>query len=108
MGPEARQAKRIQIHRAKARYVKGDDMKTDNMQIEVLDDGTIKVTTGPISGANHANAEAFLQFVSRMAAVAKPLAKAVPTRNTLTPMIGNRSDKDTGTAAGRLFDRFRF
>jgi hypothetical protein len=42
-------------------------MKNDNIQIEVLDDGTIKVTTDPISGANHANAEGFLNFMARMA-----------------------------------------
>ena len=42
-------------------------MKTDNIQIEILDDGTIKVTTDPVSGANHANAEGFLNFMARMA-----------------------------------------
>lgn len=42
-------------------------MKNDNIQIEILEDGTIKVTTDPISGANHANAEGFLNFMARMA-----------------------------------------
>jgi hypothetical protein len=42
-------------------------MKTDTMQIEILEDGTIKTTTDPISGANHANAEEFLRFMARMA-----------------------------------------
>ena len=42
-------------------------MKTDNIQIEILEDGTIKITTDPISGANHANAEGFLNFMARMA-----------------------------------------
>ena len=39
----------------------------DIMDIEILEDGTIKTTTDPISGANHANAEEFLRFVGRMA-----------------------------------------
>jgi len=39
----------------------------DEMSIEILEDGTIKTTTNPVSAANHANAEAFLQFVARMA-----------------------------------------
>ena len=39
----------------------------DAMEIEILEDGTIKTTTDPISGANHANAEQFLAFVGRMA-----------------------------------------
>jgi hypothetical protein len=42
-------------------------MNTDTMVVEILEDGTIKVTTDPISAANHANAEQFLQFVARMA-----------------------------------------
>lgn len=42
-------------------------MKTDHIEIEVLEDGTIKVITDPISGANHANAEEFLRFMARMA-----------------------------------------
>jgi hypothetical protein len=42
-------------------------MAFDVMQIEILEDGTIKTTTDPISGANHQNAEEFLRFVARMA-----------------------------------------
>lgn len=42
-------------------------MKFDNMVIEILEDGTIKTTTDPISGANHQNAEAFLKEVGRLA-----------------------------------------
>lgn len=38
----------------------------DIMEIEILEDGTIKTTTDPISGANHANAEQFLKFVGQM------------------------------------------
>ena len=36
----------------------------DTMNIEVLEDGTIKVDTGPISPANHMTAEAFLRNVA--------------------------------------------
>jgi hypothetical protein len=42
-------------------------MKTDNIQIEILDDGTIKITTDPISGANHTNAEGFLREIANLA-----------------------------------------
>jgi hypothetical protein len=42
-------------------------MKLDNMEIEILDDGTIKFTTDPISGANHQNADEFLKSVARLA-----------------------------------------
>lgn len=33
----------------------------DEIKIEVLEDGTLKITTPKISGANHANADAFLR-----------------------------------------------
>jgi hypothetical protein len=41
--------------------------KPDNMRIEILEDGTIKVTTDPISGPNHVNAEGFLREMARLA-----------------------------------------
>ena len=41
--------------------------KVDEIQIEVLEDGTIKSTTDPISGANHANAEQFLRQMATLA-----------------------------------------
>lgn len=41
--------------------------KADDITIEILEDGTIKVITDPISGANHSNAEQFLQFMGRLA-----------------------------------------
>ena len=37
----------------------------DTIEIEILDDGTVKVTTDPISGPNHLNAEQFLAFMAR-------------------------------------------
>jgi hypothetical protein len=42
-------------------------MKNDEMTIEILEDGTIKTTTNPISGANHQNAEEFLKSMARLA-----------------------------------------
>ena len=39
---------------------------SDNVEVEVLEDGTLKFSTDKISGANHANAEAFLAEVGRM------------------------------------------
>lgn len=42
-------------------------MALDTIKIEVLKDGTIKVTTDPISPANHMNAEALLTNIARLA-----------------------------------------
>lgn len=36
----------------------------DTIEIEILDDGTIKMLTGRISGANHMSAEAFVNSVA--------------------------------------------
>jgi len=38
----------------------------DKMEIEILEDGTLKVTTGTVSPANHINAEAFLRDMSTL------------------------------------------
>lgn len=40
-------------------------MKNDEIQIEILEDGTVKVSTDEIGAANHLNAEQFLTFLSR-------------------------------------------
>ena len=42
-------------------------MKQDRIKIEILEDGTIKVTTDPISGPNHVNAEGFLRQMASLA-----------------------------------------
>lgn len=39
----------------------------DNITFEILPDGTIKTTTDKVSMPNHANAEAFLREVARLA-----------------------------------------
>jgi hypothetical protein len=41
-------------------------MALDTMEIEVLADGTVKVTTSKISGANHINAEAFVVYLATL------------------------------------------
>lgn len=41
-------------------------MKLDELQIEVLADGTIKSTSNKIGQANHQNAEAFLKELARL------------------------------------------
>ena len=38
----------------------------DTMTITILDDGTIRTETDPVSQANHSNAEAFLRLVSEL------------------------------------------
>jgi hypothetical protein len=39
----------------------------DNIEIEILADGTIKTSTDAVSMPNHANAEAFLREMGRLA-----------------------------------------
>jgi hypothetical protein len=39
----------------------------DSMNITVLDDGTLKVETGPVSPLNHMSAEAFLRNIAQAA-----------------------------------------
>jgi len=39
----------------------------DEMKIEILEDGTIKVITDNVSPANHVNAEAFTKFMADLA-----------------------------------------
>lgn len=36
------------------------DRGKDRIMVEILDDGTLKTTTDPVSAANHQNAEQFL------------------------------------------------
>ena len=42
-------------------------MGHDEIQIELLDDGTIKVTTDAVSMPNHASAEEFLRVMAQLA-----------------------------------------
>ena len=39
----------------------------DEMKIEILADGTIRVETDAVSPANHVNAEAFVKFMADLA-----------------------------------------
>lgn len=41
-------------------------MPQDEIQIELLDDGRIKVTTDQVSMPNHASAEAFLRLMEEL------------------------------------------
>ena len=41
-------------------------MKEDALAIEILDDGTIKISTDSISPANHLSADNFLKFISEL------------------------------------------
>jgi hypothetical protein len=38
----------------------------DKLEVEILDDGTLKITSGKVSMQNHMNAEAFLRDMGRM------------------------------------------
>lgn len=50
----------------------------DEITIEVLDDGTIKVTTNKIGAANHASADAFLREMARLAGGAHEIEHVKP------------------------------
>jgi hypothetical protein len=39
----------------------------DEIKIEILEDGTIRVETDAVSPANHVNAEAFVKFLADLA-----------------------------------------
>ena len=38
-------------------------MKTDSMLVEILDDGSLKISIDPVSAANHGNAETVLREI---------------------------------------------
>ena len=42
-------------------------MKHDEIEIEILEDGTIKTTTDKVSMPNHASAEEFLRLLAELA-----------------------------------------
>ena len=42
-------------------------MREDKIEIEILEDGQIKVVTDQISPANHLNADEFLAYISELA-----------------------------------------
>jgi hypothetical protein len=42
-------------------------MNSDVLNLEILEDGTIKTTSDAVSAPNHASAEAFLKLVGRLA-----------------------------------------
>lgn len=41
-------------------------MKNDEIEIEILDDGRVKVTTGKIGPANHINADQFVGTIQSL------------------------------------------
>lgn len=65
-------------------------MAGDKVQIEILEDGTIKMTTDPISAPNHQNAEQFLKTVSRLAGGETSREQRKDTRRFVTRKEGER------------------
>jgi hypothetical protein len=51
----------------------------DAILIEILEDGTIKITTDPISGPNHMSAEALLRLIAQEAGGTTTRARRVRT-----------------------------
>lgn len=39
--------------------------KGDTIEVEILDDGTVKLTTGTVGAANHRSADELLSFLAR-------------------------------------------
>lgn len=62
----------------------------DKIKITILEDGTIKVETDKISGANHVNAEGFLREMFKMAggAVSRKL------KHAKSHLFGQQHDHD--------------
>lgn len=52
---------------ARDQQKEGIVVKEDTLEIEILPDGTIKVSTDQISPANHLSADNFLKFLAEMA-----------------------------------------
>ena len=50
-------------------------MKDDVLNIEILPDGTIKLTTDAVSGANHKSADELLAFVAKLAGGERTVSK---------------------------------
>ena len=50
-------------------------MNFDDLQIEILPDGTIKTTTPKISAANHQNSAEFLKFLATLTGGATDIKK---------------------------------
>jgi hypothetical protein len=42
-------------------------MNFDEITVEILEDGTVKSTTNPVSAANHSTAEGFLKGIADLA-----------------------------------------
>jgi len=64
---------------------------TDKLDVEVLADGTLKVTSGRVSQANHSGAEAFLRALARACG-------GVSTRVRRPDAVGHAHDHDHGHA----------
>jgi len=59
-------------------------MGNDQLEIEIMEDGTIKTTTGRISAANHKNADEFMAMMARMTGgktESQKKAQATPTQH---------------------------
>jgi len=68
--------------------------KLDTLQIEILEDGTIKTLTDAVSAPNHANAEQFLQYMATLAGGETTRQKRSDTQHTQAHTHAH-SDKET-------------
>ena len=63
----------------------------DVMNIEVLEDGTIKITTDSISPANHANADEFMELVGELGGGVPVMTKTKEEHHHYTNTVQNRN-----------------
>ena len=56
----------------------------DEISIEILPDGSLKVTTSKVSGPNHINAESFLNEMSRLSGGTPKRTKRIDVNRKLT------------------------
>lgn len=66
-------------------------MNTDSMTIEILPDGTLKITTDKISAPNHANAEQFLRDTAKL--MGGPVTQRKRTAQSFTTVTQQQKAK---------------
>jgi hypothetical protein len=71
----------------------------DILHIEVLADGTLKITTDGVSAANHMNAEAFISHANKLMGGTSTRTKRLDVHHSLTNALHEHA-KDGHTHEG--------
>jgi hypothetical protein len=56
----------IAVNPGRAKLREGHDMNVDKLEVEILPDGTVKISTDTISTANHLGADQLFAFLGRL------------------------------------------